>query len=451
MLKSSLRQSFKKLRKLASHSGPAPEAKPLESTAEEKEEEAEKKEEEVPEEQVQKPAENEPEENEEKKEKEPEQTVVNLCPGSREWAVRSVSFACTCLLVAEQASPVMFLGTGSGAVFMYDILAYFEETPGDVKLCKELQLQHRAPVLALFFLDAKHQPIAPPPLQDLHTLAMAEATRKREEMELQKKLEEEKKKKEEEMAEEKKSEETKEEEKKDEEPAKKEEEVKEETKSEENGIEEKKETKEEADKKIKKEKLGHDLVVCTEEQVKLFSLPALKPKHKYKFVGGLHVVPEEGESGRKRIVAASLQGMEAGKETNATPSEEVHKEWYLVATISTGSVSILSLPTLRRQVKCSVGGAIDQVAFAEGAHSVVAHCPVTHSVAVIETCASTHHLGPYCRSAIQLQPWMRTNTTITEAAAALVETVKVCFKPSMAKDIFGGILSSHIRSARVKP
>ncbi|CAH8571802.1 unnamed protein product [Heterobilharzia americana] len=122
----------------------------------------------------------------------------------------------------------------------------------------------------------------------------------------------------------------------------------------------------------------HQLLLCSEEQAKLFSLPSLRAVYKHKFIDRLRMlgmsmssgtgsipkvekeVNEEGDVpageseityvnvsqiNRKRVTGFGLQSFATGTGENAK------LEWNAVATLLDGQIAILSLPSLRKVFK----------------------------------------------------------------------------------------------------
>ncbi|KAH8858246.1 Syntaxin-binding protein 5-like [Schistosoma japonicum] len=122
----------------------------------------------------------------------------------------------------------------------------------------------------------------------------------------------------------------------------------------------------------------HQLLLCSEEKVKLFSLPSLRAIYDHKFVDRLRMLgmsltsgtgstskPEKdvneeadaavGESetayvnasqvNRKRVTGFGLQNFTSGS------GENTKLEWNAVATLLDGQIAVLSLPSLRKVFK----------------------------------------------------------------------------------------------------
>lgn len=88
---------------------------------------------------------------------------------------------------------------------------------------------------------------------------------------------------------------------------------------------------------------GHRLVVCTQQQIKIFSLPNLKAHHKYKL---------SAREQDARFVAAEFA-------TFVSKSDETYSESDLVCLTSHGKLLVFSLPHLRHQLSTNAVMATD--------------------------------------------------------------------------------------------
>lgn len=96
-------------------------------------------------------------------------------------------------------------------------------------------------------------------------------------------------------------------------------------------------TKKQTETEVSTPSGGHRVVVCTQQQVKIFSLPSLKALNKYK-------LPRENPD--SRIVHAQLA-------TFVSKSDEAYSETDLVCLSDNGKVNVLSIPQLRSQIQTS--------------------------------------------------------------------------------------------------
>ncbi|XP_054154460.1 LLGL scribble cell polarity complex component 2-like [Oppia nitens] len=79
---------------------------------------------------------------------------------------------------------------------------------------------------------------------------------------------------------------------------------------------------------------GHRVLICSEEQFKLFNLPNLKPLNKFKLTA------HEGARARRISVA------EFGSKSN-----DNHIEYHLLCLSNQGDIGVLSIPELKRQIQ----------------------------------------------------------------------------------------------------
>ncbi|CAG2163640.1 unnamed protein product, partial [Oppiella nova] len=79
---------------------------------------------------------------------------------------------------------------------------------------------------------------------------------------------------------------------------------------------------------------GHRVLICSEEQFKLFNLPNLKPLHKFKLTA------HEGARAR-RIANAQF----------TSKANDSHMEYHVLCLSNQGDVSVLSIPELKRQMQ----------------------------------------------------------------------------------------------------
>jgi lethal(2) giant larvae protein len=175
--------------------------------------------------------------------------------------VRVLYFADTFLAHAQTHSPALFAGTNLGTIFCHEItMPEADKRESDEVTCtlrKELQLQHRAPVIYVCVIDKHAQPL-PAPLEVTNGRAKAP-----------------------DMA-----------------------------------------------------AGGHQLVVVSEEQFKIFVLPTLKASIKYKLTA------HEGSKVR-RVGLVSFR----------SKSDERYIENDLTILTNCGDVQVFSVPALRRQIK----------------------------------------------------------------------------------------------------
>ncbi|CAD5112112.1 DgyrCDS1353 [Dimorphilus gyrociliatus] len=174
--------------------------------------------------------------------------------------VRSIYFARTFLIHSSEHAPTMWVGTNGGTIYAYRITMpekeKREEQDLDMTLVKEIQLQHKAPVLALIVIDKTASPLP------------CEGEVKR-------------------------------------------------------GI-------------YKEPDMtgDHSLVVASEEQFKIFTLPHLKGHKKFKLTAN------EGSKIRK-----------VGFVDFKSRSDEHYKETELVCLTNQGDVQVFTIPHLKRQLK----------------------------------------------------------------------------------------------------
>jgi len=91
---------------------------------------------------------------------------------------------------------------------------------------------------------------------------------------------------------------------------------------------------------------GHRLVVCSQEQIKIFSLPGLKPQHKVKLVT---------HTDNAKICTFALANF-------VSKSDSTCAENAAICLTNNGLVHIYSLPNLKRQLDAQVTGKDDKVA-----------------------------------------------------------------------------------------
>ncbi|KAI8501279.1 Lethal(2) giant larvae protein 1, partial [Branchiostoma belcheri] len=176
--------------------------------------------------------------------------------------VRCLVFAETFLREGASAGLSLWAGTNSGGIFVYSVTMpeadKREEEDVVAELGKEVQLKHRAPVVALSVMDASSVPL-PDPMDVKHERAAAPNM---------------------------------------------------------NG--------------------AHTVVIASEEQFKVFTLPRLKEKTKYKLTA------KEGVRVRK-----------VGFTQYRSRSDEKHLEQHLSLVTNVGDFLVFSIPQLRRQVQHS--------------------------------------------------------------------------------------------------
>ncbi|KAF6776509.1 hypothetical protein AHF37_04248 [Paragonimus kellicotti] len=270
-----------------------------------------------------------------------------LYPNEMGCSVRSFLFADTYLLspvlaTAQQPAtfpprtPSLWVATATGRVMAHSL--NWEDTSGPVtvQVHKELQLQHHAPVIGLCILDATSKA---PVLTSSRTRSGFELVPK---------------------------------------PTT-EPETNVEPQNENGAAVEKSEEPVETATPAAVQEI-HQLLVCSEEQVKLFQLPSLRALHKQKFVDRLHLPGHTGGSGTS-TTATEPTPSKLEKETLETPPQSEPKpcvahqphrksltgfgvqafargtadqprtEWNVVVTRHDGKTFVLSLPNLRKLFK----------------------------------------------------------------------------------------------------
>lgn len=174
--------------------------------------------------------------------------------------VRTLHFADTFLLNAQNHSPTLWAGTNAGTVFIYQVtLPASDKRDSEQVQCvlaKEIQLKHRAPVIFISVIDRNAQPL-PAALEVQHERAKAPDMTGQ-----------------------------------------------------------------------------HQVLICSEEQFKMFSLPSLKAHHKFKLTA------QEGAKAR-RIGFVNFR----------SKSDDRYVENDLVCLTNIGDVQVFSVPPLRRQLR----------------------------------------------------------------------------------------------------
>ncbi|TNN06273.1 Lethal(2) giant larvae protein 1 [Schistosoma japonicum] len=256
-------------------------------------------------------------------------------------AVRCLLFSDTYILNGRlpnqmgDRTPSIWVGTSSGKALAYSLS--WKNTSGPVKatLCKEIQSHHHSPIVSLDIVDAiNHGPIMHSQAYRNSCIESDEAT-----------------------------------------------EQKESTKPSETPAEVTTESVKDTEIPMQSTQSTqdiHQLLLCSEEKVKLFSLPSLRAIYDHKFVDRLRMLgmsltsgtgstskPEKdvneeadaavGESetayvnasqvNRKRVTGFGLQNFTSGS------GENTKLEWNAVATLLDGQIAVLSLPSLRKVFK----------------------------------------------------------------------------------------------------
>ncbi|CAH8594953.1 unnamed protein product [Schistosoma margrebowiei] len=250
-------------------------------------------------------------------------------------AVRCLLFSETYIQVGDRA-PSVWVGTASGKVLAFNLS--WRGTAGPVKatLSKELQLHHHSPIVSLYIIDAvDHGPIMHSQAYRNSCVESVESNEKQESAQ----------------------------------PSEPPAEV---------SMDGGKDTEIPIQSTSATQDV-HQLLLCSEEQVKLFSIPSLRPIYKHKFIDRLRMLgmsvtssagptskPEKevteeaadtvvGESevvyvntsqiNPKRVTGFGLQNFTSGSGENAK------LEWNAVATLLDGQIAVLSLPNLRKVFK----------------------------------------------------------------------------------------------------
>ncbi|XP_013199710.1 lethal(2) giant larvae protein homolog 1 isoform X2 [Amyelois transitella] len=176
--------------------------------------------------------------------------------------VRCVYFARTFLIGAQSSTPTLWAGTNNGTVYAFTLHVpntnKRKEEPVTCHLAKEIQLKHRAPVIAITVLDGASVPLPDPLEVERGVSALPEPG-------------------------------------------------------------------------------THRVLITSEEQFKVFSLPSLKPHNKYKLTA------HEGARVRRTAFAwfeCTISG------------SEKHREWCLLCLTNLGDCLVLS-PELRRQLNAA--------------------------------------------------------------------------------------------------
>uniref|UniRef100_UPI00358E435B lethal(2) giant larvae protein homolog 1-like isoform X2 n=1 Tax=Myxine glutinosa TaxID=7769 RepID=UPI00358E435B len=236
--------------------------------------------------------------------------------------VKCLYFADTFLRDGSHHGPSLWAGTNAGVVYAYSLEIptpeHRNEQPIHARFGKEIQLMHRAPVLALAVLDGKSSPL-PEPLEVLHDLAKSPDLHGH-----------------------------------------------------------------------------HSLLIVSEEQFKIFMLPKVNSKHKFKLTA------TEGS----RIRKASLvwlgtppSGNSAGTSGIVTGNDEA-VETCLVCLTNQGDVHGYSLPSLRLQARFS--------------------CMRKEDVTGISSCVFTHAgQGFYLISPSQFERFSVSAASVTELLCSL--------------------------------
>ncbi|CAG0920819.1 unnamed protein product, partial [Notodromas monacha] len=233
------------------------------------------------------------------------------------------------LLSLNTKTPTFWVGNNSGAIFIYTLSFPAAEKRSEnavsVRLAKEIQLKHRAPVMSVSVLDG-NVPVAEFPSEPEEVIKPVEQSKPAEAATPVASVEESK-------------------------------EVKEEK---EKGAETSAETKEETKKEEKKEEkppapvVSHSkpashpaahpkVLICSEEQFKIFSLPNLKPLGKYKLTA------HEGAR-IKKVHWAKFSAPIPPSSPSKTESTKRHEEMCLMCLSNQGDVSVFTVPDLRRQM-----------------------------------------------------------------------------------------------------
>ncbi|CAH8532399.1 unnamed protein product [Schistosoma turkestanicum] len=252
-------------------------------------------------------------------------------------AVRCLLFSETYIQTGDR-TPSVWIGTSSGKALAFNLSWKSTAGPVTATLCKELQLHHHSPIVSLDIIDAvNHGPIMHNQAYRNSCVESDEGDEKQESTQP--------------------SSET----------------------TAEVPAESVKDTETPLQSASSSTQDVHQLLLCSEEQVKLFSLPSLRPIYKHKFIDRLRMLgmsmtsgagssskPEKdgdkeavdivvGENevayvnasqiNRKRVTGFGLQNFTSGS------GENTKLEWNAVATLLDGQIAVLSLPNLRKVFK----------------------------------------------------------------------------------------------------
>ncbi|XP_065162480.1 lethal(2) giant larvae protein isoform X2 [Atheta coriaria] len=180
--------------------------------------------------------------------------------------VRCLYFARTFLINVQNTVPTLWAGTNAGAVYVFtiNVPSGSKRNTDDVtcQLGKEIQLKHRAPVIAIAVLDSSSRPLPEPLEVEKGISPLPETTQ------------------------------------------------------------------------------PHRVIIASEEQFKIFTLPALKPFGKYKLTA------HEGARVRRMSFA--------NFSCNLPDSNDVHNEVDLLCLTNIGDCFVLTLPDLKRQLNAVV-------------------------------------------------------------------------------------------------
>ncbi|XP_049822272.1 lethal(2) giant larvae protein homolog 1 isoform X3 [Aethina tumida] len=206
--------------------------------------------------------------------------------------VRCLYFARTFLLNMQNTNPTLWAGTNNGTVYAFTIMvpstSKREQEDVHCNLAKEIQLKHRAPVIAIAVLDGSNKPLPEPLEVEKGVASLPDTTQ------------------------------------------------------------------------------AHRVIIASEEQFKLFTLPNLKPHNKYKLTA------HEGSRVR-RMAFANFS-------TNNIDTNQTHTEMDLLCLTNLGDCLVLSIPDLKRQLNAAAVKREDftgiySLVFTKDAEALYLHSP----------------------------------------------------------------------------